>query len=104
MERFIDKCYKCKVKVKSAKVIKNKIELSCLKCPKCKEEFFTAGELTRYDIIRGKKSILRRFGILGDSLIVRVPPKIIEKQGIKPGDYAQFEVKDGNIVIKTVKQ
>ena len=104
MERFIDKCYKCKIKVKATKVTKKGIKLNCLKCPKCKEEFFTSEELIKYDLIRGKKSILRRFGILGDSMIIRVPPKIIEEAKIEPGDYAEFEMKNGKILVKTIKQ
>lgn len=51
MKRFMKTCYKCGADVKVAKCIKEGVELNCLKCPKCKEEYFTSSEFKRVLIV-----------------------------------------------------
>lgn len=94
------KCYKCGSKVKIAKCIKEGISLNCLKCQKCGEEFFTSSELIKFDILIGKRKLVRKFGVLGDSTIMRFPHKILKDFEIKPGDYGIFEEKPDGILIK----
>ena len=95
-------CYKCNVDVKIAKCKKEGIELDCLRCPKCGEEYFTSSELIKFDILTGRRKMIRKFGILGDSTIMRFPPKLIKDFGIKPGDYGIFEQTSEGILIKPI--
>lgn len=95
-------CYKCNVDVKISKCEKEGIKLDCLKCPKCGEEYFTSSELTKFDILSGRKKMVRKFGVLGDSTIMRFPPKVIHDFGIKPGDYGVFEQVPEGILIKPI--
>lgn len=102
MKKFMKTCYKCNVDVKEAVVEKEGIKLKCLKCPKCSEEYFTSSELVKYDILKGKRKLVRKFGILGDSTIMRFPNKVLKDFKIKPGDYGIFEERAEGILIKPV--
>jgi len=74
-----------------------------MRCSKCGEEYFTSSELIRFDMLTGRRKLIRKFGILGDSTIVRVPNEIIRKFNIEPGDYGVFVEKPDGIQIKPVK-
>ena len=100
MKKFMKTCYQCGTKVMISKCVKEGISLNCLKCPKCKEEYFTSSELIKFDILTGKRKLVRKFGVLGDSTIMRFPNKILKEFKIKPGDYGIFEKKDEGILIK----
>ncbi len=102
MEKFLKTCYKCRVDVKRAVVVKEGIKLRCLRCPKCKEEYFTSSEIFRFDALTGRNKMVRKFGTLGDSTIMRVPPKILKAYKIKPGDYAVFEEQEEGILVKLI--
>ena len=102
MKQFMKTCYKCDTNVKISTCVKEGIKLHCLKCPKCGEEYFTSSELTKFDILSGRKKMVRKFGVLGDSTIMRVPPNLVKHYGIKPGDFAIFEEVPEGILIKTI--
>jgi hypothetical protein len=102
MNKFMNTCYKCGTDVQFSKCVKDGISLNCLKCPKCGEEYFTSSELLKYDILSGKRKLVRKFGVLGDSTIARIPPTVVHTFKIKPGDYAVFEEKPEGILIKPV--
>ena len=93
-------CYKCGKDVKVAKCIKEGVELNCLKCPKCKEEYFTSSELIKHDIKTGKRKLIRKFGVIGDSTVMRIPTQVLKEHKIKPGDYGIFENRPEGILIK----
>ena len=71
-------------------------------CPKCNEEYFTSSELIKFDIKTGKRKMIRKFGVLGDSTVMRFPSNVIKDYNIKPGDYGIFEKKPEGILIKPV--
>lgn len=95
-------CYKCNSKLKIATTTKEDIELNCLRCPKCKEEYFTSSELLKFDILTGRQKLVRKFGTLGDSVMTRIPPKILNDFNINPGDYAVFKKLEEGILIKPI--
>jgi hypothetical protein len=95
-------CYKCDVKVKPAKTKKEGVMLKCMRCPQCKEEYFTSSELLRFDVLTGRTKLVRKFGTLGDSTIIRIPPEIIKEYKIKPGDISHFEKRPNGILIKLI--
>lgn len=103
MTKFTKKCYKCNVEVKESKTVKDNITLNCLKCPKCNEEFFTSSELIKYDILTGKRKMIRKFGIVGVSPVIRLPEEIIHDYNIEPGDYGLFEKRTEGFLVKLVK-
>ena len=98
----MEKCYKCGTAVKVSKCIKEGISLNCLKCAECGEEYFTSSELIKFDIKTGRRKLIRKFGIVGDSTVMRFPTKILDEFKIKPGDYGIFEKKPEGILIKPV--
>ncbi len=102
MKKFVKTCYKYRTDVKAVRCVKEGISLHCLKCPKCGEEYFTSSELIKFDILTGKRDLIRKFGILGDSVIMRFPNKVLNNYKIKPGDYGIFEKKSDGILIKPV--
>ena len=102
MKKFMKTCYKCGTDVKVAKCIKEGVSLNCLKCPKCSEEYFTSSELIKFDIKTGKRKMVRKFGILGDSMVMRFPSDVLKDYKIKPGDYGIFEKKPDGILIKPI--
>ncbi|HLC46608.1 MAG TPA: AbrB/MazE/SpoVT family DNA-binding domain-containing protein [Candidatus Nanoarchaeia archaeon] len=101
-KKFMKKCYKCGTAVQSAACVKEGHSLECMKCPKCGEEYFTSSALIKHDILTGKRQAVRKFGILGDSIIMRIPPKFIEDNNIQPGDYGIFEQRPEGILIRLV--
>ncbi|MBC8500586.1 MAG: hypothetical protein ISS25_03460 [Nanoarchaeota archaeon] len=102
MKKFMEKCYKCGTNVKVDKSIKEGVALDCLKCPKCGEEYFTSSELVKFDIMTGKRKLVRKFGVLGDSTVMRFPSKVLKNYDIKPGDYGVFENRPEGILIKPI--
>ena len=102
MKKFMKTCYKCGAKVRTAKCEKEGLSLNCMKCPKCGEEYFTSTELIKFDILTGRRKMIRKFGTLGDSTIMRFPNKVLNRYKIKPGDYGVFEEKPNGILIKPV--
>ena len=102
MKKFMKTCYKCGIDVKVSKCVKEGISLNCLKCPKCGEEYFTSSELIKFDIMTGRTKLVRKFGVLGDSMVMRFPTKLVEDYKIKPGDYGVFEERPEGILIKPV--
>ena len=102
MKKFMKKCYQCGSNVQARKCIKEGVTLDCLKCPKCGEEYFTSRELIKFDIKTGRRQMIRKFGILGDSIVIRFPPKVTKEFGIKPGDYGVLEKRSDGILIKPI--
>lgn len=102
MRKFMKTCYKCNSPLKVSKCIKEGITLNCLRCQKCGEEYYTSSELLKFDILTGKKELVRKFGVLGDSTIIRIPNKVLDAFKIKPEDYGVFEKRPDGILIKPV--
>ena len=102
MKKFMKTCYKCETDVKIDKCVKEGVALNCLKCPKCGEEYFTSSELIKFDIKTGRRKLVRKFGTLGDSTIMRFPLDVLKDYKIKPGDYGVFEKKSEGILIKPI--
>ena len=102
MKKFMKTCYKCGKDVQVAKCVKEGVTLDCMKCPGCGEEYFTSSELLKFDIKTGKRKLVRKFGVLGDSTVMRFPTKVLDDYKIKPGDYGVFEEKPEGILIKPV--
>ncbi len=86
MKKFMKTCYKCGTDVTVARCIKEGVTLNCLKCQNCGEEYFTSSELMKFDIQTGRRKMVRKFGIVGDSTVMRFPSDIIKDYKIKPGD------------------
>ena len=57
LKQFMKICYKCNTNIKVSASVKEGIELHCLKCPTCGEEYFTSSALTKFDILSGRKKI-----------------------------------------------
>ncbi|HLC63611.1 MAG TPA: AbrB/MazE/SpoVT family DNA-binding domain-containing protein [Candidatus Nanoarchaeia archaeon] len=102
MKKFMETCYKCKSAVKPSQCIKEGITLNCLKCSRCGEEYLTSSELIKFDIKTGRRKLIRKFGILGDSTFMRLPIEVVKQYKIKPGDYGLFEKRPEGILIKPV--
>ena len=95
-------CYKCGTDIEISKCIKEGITLNCLKCPKCGEEYFTSSELIKFDIKKGNRKLIRKFGVLGNSTVIRFPNEILKDYKISPEDYGVFEEKPEGILIKPI--
>jgi len=102
MKKFMKTCYKCRTDVRMGKCVKEGVTLDCLKCPKCGEEYFSSSELIKFDIKTGRRQFVRKFGVLGDSMVMRFPTRVIKDFNIKPGDYGVFEKRPEGILIKPI--
>ena len=102
MKKFMKTCYKCGADIQVSKCVKEGVTLDCLKCPKCGEEYFTSSELIKFDIKTGRRQLVRKFGVLGDSMVMRFPIKVIKDFHIKPGDYGVFEKRPEGILIRPI--
>ena len=96
-------CYKCGGTVRKTTTTKEGRALTCLRCAQCGEEYFTSSEIARFDIAMGRRVLVRKIGTLGESTIVRVPPKVVRTYRLKPGDYGIFEERSDGVLIKFVK-
>ena len=102
MKKFIKTCYKCGGEVEALKSVKEGIVLHGLTCKKCGEEYFTSRELIKFDILTGRRKLVRKFGIVGDSIAMRFPSDVLKAYKIKPGDYGVFEKRAEGILIKPI--
>lgn len=93
-------CYKCHIELEDTTTLMNGIKLRCQKCSKCGEEYFTSSELMRYDVLKGNRTMIRKFGILGRSTVIRIPEGVVSKLKIRKGDYAYFEMRPEGLLIK----
>ena len=87
MKKFMKICYKCRTNVNVGKCVKEGVTLNCLKYPNCGEEYFTSSELIKFDIQTGRRKLIRKFGVLGDSTVMRFPSDLLKDYKIRPGDY-----------------
>ena len=81
---------------------KNGVKMKAQKCSKCGEIYISGSEMLRYDIIKGKSSMVRKIRKSGDSLIVTVPKQIVEKFNVHDGDVVAFEPHEKEIKLKIV--
>jgi hypothetical protein len=102
IETALKRCPNCNTPLTEQVVMKDSIDIECLKCPKCDEEFYSSKELLRYEILSGKRKDVRKIGSLGNSTIVRIPTKILTDAGINKGDIIMFEKKNDDIIIKKI--
>lgn len=102
-KKFMKQCYNCKVDLHWSTFTRDGVSMKCLACSKCKENYFTSSELIRFDILTGRRPLTRKFGVLGNSTIMRIPPKIIKDYKIEPGDYGVFEERPDGILVRLVK-
>lgn len=100
-ENKLIKCL-CGGNIIETNITKDGIKLKAQKCPKCNEIYISGSEMLRYDIIKGKSSLVRKIRKSGDSMIVTVPKTIIDKFNIQDGDVVAFEPNEKDIKIKIV--
>lgn len=69
------------------------------RCRRCSETFWPASEMLRWEVLTGRRKTARKIGVLGDSLVVRIPSNIAKDSSVHEGDYALFEpAKEGFLV------
>ncbi|MBI2579509.1 MAG: hypothetical protein HYW27_01270 [Candidatus Aenigmarchaeota archaeon] len=83
-------------------VEKDGVKMKAQKCGKCGETYIPGSEMLRYDMIKGKSSMVRKVRKSGDSMVVTVPKQIIEKFNVHDGDVIAFEPHGKEIKIKIV--
>jgi len=83
-------------------VEKNGVKMKAQKCSKCGETYISGSEMLRYDILKGKSSMVRKIRKSGDSLVVTVPKQIVEKFDVHDGDVIAFEPHEKEIKLKIV--
>ncbi|MBI4214363.1 hypothetical protein HY546_00040 [archaeon] len=71
------------------------------RCRKCCETFWPASEMLRWEVLTGRRKTARKIGVLGDSLVVRIP-RSIAKDRAHEGDYALFEPSKEGFLIRIV--
>lgn len=92
----------CGGKLKHITINKDGVKMKAHKCGKCGEIYIPGSEMLRYDVIKGKSSMVRKIRRSGDSLIVTVPKQIVEKFEVHDGDVIAFEPDEKEIKIKIV--
>jgi len=96
-------CYRCGAAVKPFTTTKRGVTLQGERCTACGEEFFTSGELLKFEALTAKKKRYRTFGRLGKSTIIRFPDDVLARFKIKPGDLGLFETTKEGILIRPLK-
>lgn len=99
--KLMTKCT-CSGTLSDTAIEKNGVKLKVQKCGKCGEIYIPGSEMLRYDIIKGKNSLVRKIRKSGDSLVVTVPKQIVEKFGVHDGDVIAFESHEKEIKLKIV--
>ncbi len=95
-------CYLCGAKMKQMKTRMEDVELKSLKCTKCGEELYPAGEMLKYEVLTGKRPA-RKFFTAGNSIAIRIPANIVKKEKIQPDkDLAVFDIKPKGLLIRII--
>ena len=92
----------CGGKLSHTSIEKNGVKLKVQKCSKCGEIYIPGSEMLKYDIIKGRSSMVRKIRKSGDSLIVTVPKQIVEKFNVHDGDVIAFEHHEKEIKLKII--
>jgi len=92
----------CGGSLSPATIVKNGVKMKVQKCERCGEIYIPGSEMLRYDIIKGKSSMVRKIRKSGDSLIVTVPKQLVEKFHVHDGDVVAFEPHEKEIRLKIV--
>jgi len=92
----------CGGRTNDTTIVKNGIKIKVQKCSKCGETYISGSEMLRYDIIKGKSSMVRKIRKSGDSLVVTVPKQIVKKFKVHNGDMMAFEPNEKEIKLKIV--
>lgn len=99
--KLMTKCI-CGGSLSNTAIEKNGVNMKAQKCSKCGEVYISGSEMLRYDILKGKTSMVRKVRKSGDSLIVTVPKQIVEKFEVHNGDVIAFESHEKEIKLKIV--
>lgn len=101
MEKMLAKCI-CSGLLSNTTIEKNGVKMKVQKCKKCGEIYIPGSEMLRYDIIKGKGSLVRKIRKSGDSLVVTVPKQIVTKFKMHDGDVIAFETQEKEIKLKII--
>jgi len=74
------------------------------KCPKCKEEYIDSGDAEFVLLMKKmqKKAVTAKFGVLGDSIILRIPKEIAETLKMTRGKKARMSLDAPNNLVISV--
>lgn len=100
--KFKTKCFKCNSIVNTKKRVFNIIgfKVRGWKCPKCKEEYYEGDDINKVLVYNKlKKGIPVKVGVLGSSLVMRIPKEVSETFNIKKGKEVVLKVKDNELVV-----
>ena len=100
---MIKKCIECDGEVKKSSIVKKGIVLEAWECQKCGEKYIPSREMSRYEILTGRrKTHVRKVGPIGASLKITIPKDIAEKFGIGEGELLYFEPKKEGIMMTPI--
>ena len=95
------KCAMCNGTLVSHFEVSESVRIAGFKCKSCGETFWPSSEMLRWEVLTGRRKTARKVGILGDSLVVRIP-KSVAKDVVREGDYALFEKAKEGFLVKIV--
>lgn len=101
MSAKLSKCI-CGGSLSDTTVEREGVKMKAHKCNRCGEIYIPGSEMLRYDIIKGKSSLVRKIRQSGDSLVVTVPKQIVEQFNAHEGDFVTFEPGEKQIKVKIV--
>ncbi len=81
----------CGGSLSSTSVERNGVRMKAQRCSRCGEIYIPGSEMLRYDILKGKTSMVRKVRKSGDSLVVTVPKQIVDRFNVHDGDVIAFE-------------
>lgn len=100
MRKDKTKCLKCKVMMKNEIFNIKGFKVRGYKCPKCKDEVYFGDDLNKVLVYNKlKKGIPVKVGVLGSSLVMRIPKEVSEALDIKKGRKVVLKIKDNELVV-----
>lgn len=74
----MERCALCKGELHPHKEKSEGIEIKGWKCGKCRETFFSASEMLRWEVLTGRRSaMIRKVREIGNSIAVTLPKKLV---------------------------
>ncbi|MCS4540758.1 MAG: AbrB/MazE/SpoVT family DNA-binding domain-containing protein [Euryarchaeota archaeon] len=98
----MERCILCKGELEKHKEVNEGVGIKGWKCKKCGETFFPSSEMLKWEVLTGKRGLVRKVRKIGNSIIVTLPKKLVKEEDIHKDDYILFERTKKGMALKII--
>ncbi len=97
----MEKCVVCGGGLEKHAEESDGVRLQGWKCRNCGETFFSSSEMLRWEVLTGRrKPFVRRVRTVGNSKVVTLPEKILQKTRVHDNDLVLFDQTPAGLLLR----